>query len=293
MRQMCPYCGKLVELADNAAGRETPCPACGKAFAIPKAYAPSVGTPAVDLPPIVTTASQAEPGDDKAWGLAVSATFADWLPVVSLTVALISVLFFSWVGAYPGGYRAFTQSPLQALFASFDKNQMAILGEAEKDLEVAIKSNWLMLPFLLGLIAATALAWLERIFPNPTLTTVPAILGWLVKFHPRRHLMLTALSGLCLALMLGQCWRGFGLQNAVKTVAAAKFAKEDEAADNSAKKQEVPIKIGQEIGKFCLADTLASDVGMTALVLALEGFLFRWWLDRRGKTTPPRLVWQY
>src|SRR5476651_380481 len=98
MRQMCPYCGKLVDLPDDAAGREAPCPACGKPFAVPKSYAPSVTAAAeVKLPAAATSPPVAE-GELKECGFTISQTAVAWVPVIALTVALVSVLFFSWVG---------------------------------------------------------------------------------------------------------------------------------------------------------------------------------------------------
>lgn len=303
MRQLCPYCAKLVDLPDDTAGKETPCPACAKPFAVPKAYTPSVNDerpapPPGFVPPMPANAPAAMPmpvvtGDTRECGFTISHGPASWIPVLSLTVTLVSVLFFSWVGSFPGGYRAFSQSPLQSLFATFSGNTLKSLEDAEKGIETNIRTNWLMLPFLASLIAATALAWLERFFPKPKVETVPAFLGWLVKFWPHRFLTLFTLTTLALVLILWQSWRGFGLETAIRDSANQKFAKAMEEADSSHKKQELSIGIGQEIGKYCLSDTNASVIGISALCLALESLCVYWWLDRRGSKPEPRVIMKY
>jgi hypothetical protein len=292
MRQLCPYCGQLVDLPAEAAGKETPCPACAKPFAVPLAYTPSVSNP----PPVVEEkpASAAIPsplGDQRECSLTLSPRIVAWVPAISLTVALVSVLFFSWVGSFPAGERVFAQSPLQALFATFNRTTLASMQDAEKGLEAHIQANLLMLPFLLGLVAATALAWFERVFPHPTVQTLPAFLFWMMGVWPRRFLILISLTAFCLAAILVQCWRGFGLETAARDYATAQVrAKQTEPADTSFKKQAEQIQIGQEYGKFCLSDTLASGIGVTALVLALASLLVYWWLDHRGDKPAPQFI---
>jgi len=42
IRQICPNCFRSVELPDSAAGTDAPCPSCGKVFALPGRYNPTV-----------------------------------------------------------------------------------------------------------------------------------------------------------------------------------------------------------------------------------------------------------
>src|SRR5436190_17539551 len=88
MRQLCPYCAKLVDLPDAAAGSETPCPSCGKAFAVPKAFVPSVGDkPATTTPtPVPEAAPTLPPGELREHGFTLNIGPAGWVPVLSLTV---------------------------------------------------------------------------------------------------------------------------------------------------------------------------------------------------------------
>lgn len=294
MRQLCPYCGKLVDLPVDAAGREVPCPACQRSFAVPKAYAPTVS---VDdkppLPPGLVPPSGPEinaPAHGSEAGIVISARKMNWLGPIALTIALVSALAFSWVGSFPGGIRVFSQSPLDALFAAFTGSSFDTLQADEKAIRENIQWNGLLLPFFLALLAATALAWLTVIYPQPTVTTVPAPLAWLVAFHPRRHFFLIVLTTIALIFILIQCWRGFGLESAVHRIAQTRNSEALNAATTPYEIQKVEIRIGQEIGHFCLQDTLASRIGVWALILGLAFLLIRWWLDRRGDKPEPRLI---
>lgn len=214
----------------------------------------------------------------------------NWLGPIALTIALVSALAFSWVGSFPGGIRVFSQSPLDALFAAFNGSSFDTLQTDEKAIRENIQWNGLLLPFFLSLLAATALAWLTVIYPQPTVTTVPAPLAWLVAFQPRRHFFLIVLTTTALIFLLIQCWRGFGLESAVHRIAQTRNSEALNAATTPYEIQKVEIRIGQEIGHFCLQDTLASRIGVWALILALVFLLIRWWLDRRGDKPEPRLI---
>jgi hypothetical protein len=296
MRQLCPYCGKLVDLPDTAAGSETPCPSCNRAFAVPKSYTPSVAAPPADdkptAPPGLVTAASSQLPSTAACecSMTVPPRLLAWVPAFALTVALISVLFFSWVGSFPGGQRVFAQSPLQALVATYSRQSVAAVKADEEAIDKIIRSNWLMLPFLLALAAATTYAWLEQFFPEPGIQNVPGFLAWTIALWPRRHLIMVALTAVCLALILVQSWRGFALETAIHELAETRFAAEKAAATSTFAEQEVRIKIGQEVGRFCLDDTFASTVGFLALAAAFVTAGFNGWHDRRGRNVEPRIV---
>ncbi|HEY8504231.1 MAG TPA: MJ0042-type zinc finger domain-containing protein, partial [Gemmataceae bacterium] len=94
-----------------------------------------------------------------------------WIPVVCLILAFL-LTFFTWVGAYPAGYAAYTQSGWQAMFASFSTDAVSdtkVLKDADGNgLSMRIKEhispNLLMLPFLLFLALAMVLAvWVQLV----------------------------------------------------------------------------------------------------------------------------------
>jgi len=298
MRQVCPYCSQAVDVPDSAAGTEAPCPACGKPFAVPKAYTPNVSVPVEKptpppglvppAPPVQQTATVSGLHDE--CGLTLSPQVIAWIPALALTVALASALFFSWIGSFPGGFRAFTQSPLQALFADFSVQSFASLQDTEKGLNSSIRSNWLMLPFLLLLILVTLFAWFERFFPDPKLGRVPSALSFLVGFWPRRHFVLIGMTFFALLFMYMQCYRGFALENALKEISTQKYAKELDEADTTHARQDVQVRAGQDFGRYCLQYTTANVVGHAMLWLALVMLILDCWLDRRAGKPAPRIV---
>ncbi|MBM3983136.1 MAG: thioredoxin, partial [Planctomycetes bacterium] len=55
MRLICPHCMSGVSVPDDAAGKDAPCPSCGRSFPTPARYAPEVApapAPAPVPPPI-------------------------------------------------------------------------------------------------------------------------------------------------------------------------------------------------------------------------------------------------
>src|SRR5579883_347174 len=155
MRQICPNCLKSIDVPESAAGGEYDCPACGKPFPVPRAYAPAVfatppgpvvnpsaarttsadpGLPTVPAagpvvnrpapppglvppaPPPPETHTGPEPaggGPLRHHGFTLDPRVLPWLPVFCLALCLV-LSFFPWVGAYPGGYRVFSQTPWEA-----------------------------------------------------------------------------------------------------------------------------------------------------------------------------------
>jgi hypothetical protein len=311
MRQLCPNCSKVVDLPDDAAGREVACPACAKSFAVPKGYAASVTPsltpltpttpvdpakptppPGLVVPPEPVSAPSAPSAPAREAVLSLPVGALTWVPAIGFTVALVMFFFFSAVVAAPGGYRVFAQSPVQSIFATFSSTSVAAVQDAEKALRETVRTNGLMLAVLFGLLIATAEAWLLLLFPKPTLQTVPAPLGWLVKLWPKRHMVLLTFAAGCFALLWLQSHRGFSLESAIRDHAANLHAKELEAADSSFKKQEVEIRIGQDVGKFCLTNTTALDVALIALLLTAIAVLLDWRQARNPGRVAAQLVWR-
>ena len=330
IRQLCPHCYASVELPPDAAGRETPCPQCAKAIAVPAAYAPSVaasgglqnlgptpqnipsptrlGTnpmsepiapppglnPASAAPPpavpMPSTAPNSEPG---SCTVALSPIWLDWVPVLCFTLILVLTLF-NWVGTYPGGTRVYSQSPWYAALGWISPNTLPEeLLLDERYFEDAVPRNhWLFLYFPL-LFAALLLGWLDRVIRNPTVNSVPGPLAWLPSIWPRRFLVLTAISGLLLALLLFQTWRGFGLETAVKQKVAEQYSEQEKVADSTPKKQKVTVMMGQELGRYQLQGTTPLNAAIAAHAVAFLAMLGRWWLHNRGAKPYPRVSLQY
>jgi hypothetical protein len=300
IRQICPSCFQSVELPEAAAGTTAPCPACGKAFAVPAGYAPAVDAdrppPPPGLVPPGLTPPAAPPPAVESGEYARSATavlspkVVAWVPAVSLTGVLV-LTFFAWCGTFPAGYRLFTQTPWQAVFgwvSLHDKFPQPIKERPALEAEVA--SNWVFLVPYLGLLAAaTAVAWADRANVTPNPATAPRALAWVPGAWPHRHALLTGLAAVGLVLGVVQAARGFGLQTAVEARIAAAVAKAEAAPDAPA----LPYLEGEQIGHFGLGGTTARDVALTLHGLAVVALFARLWLDGRGAKPLPRLTAQW
>jgi hypothetical protein len=319
IRQLCPHCGRLVELAATAAGTTAPCPACGTPFAVAAAYTPAVdptaGPPqetppvpdpsptpapvpapppglvpaALNPPPPVPPATSTDPV--RVVGLTLSPAVVGWLPVACLTFALV-LTFFPWAGTYPGGVRVYSQNPWEALLGGVTTSPLPeeLLND-EAELKKQTRTSWWLWLYFPALLVGVAIGWVDRVFEQPDPATVPAPLAWAVGVWPHRLPLIAGLAALTLLVLLFQSWRGFGLENAVRAVAAAKVPDAD--ADSTAKRNTVTVRRGQELNKFGLQGTTAFDLAVLAHVLAVLGAAGRVWLDRRGTKPPPRLVVEY
>lgn len=326
MRQLCPHCFQTVELPETAAGTDAPCPSCGKAFAVPKAY-----TPAVDPGAVKSSAGQPVPsptlpepaapppgyapsptdtvkpppppgynvptynptvldgGYSNAASIAVPSSIFLYAAPIGFALILLLTLF-PWVGAYPGGNTAYTQSFWGALTNGLGVDLVAqdvIRKEAE--LLKALRSDWwILLPYLLLVLFGAALAWADRFIDDPEFAYKLGYFGTVrALVWPKRGLVLLIVAVATLALFTMESLRGFGLEAAVKSVAAAKFKEEADKADNTADKQKIRIREGVEIAQFGLGGTTAywAVAGLHCIIVI--GVLGRMWRISRPAQAPP------
>ncbi len=302
MKQVCPSCLKSVDVPESAAGTDYPCLVCGSKIPVPANYTPSVAAPApADRPPpppgLAPPAKDAppapppEPGDDREVGIAITPGIVEWVPAFGFTL-LFLLTFFSWVGAYPGGHRLFTQNAWESLAASHTPNIVpAELEDIEKHLLNSLRYCWLLLPYVLALILALFFAWADRILPDKvSATTLPGPLVWLTRFWPARHNLLLILGVGSLALFLAQGWKGLGLDNAIKDYAASKHEEEAKAADTELKKSTVRVKAGMEYAKYAVGTTTGYSLAFWTHVVVVAALLLR---PRYGTARPLRLGVKY
>lgn len=331
IRQICPHCLKSVELPDESAGSEVACPACTKSFVVPKPYTPQVDPAAVQSsaiplpapipmlpisppppppPPIDPnrpapppgyapppgTSPQAVPHYAGSTAMSLSPAVVSWLIPIGLTFILL-LTFFPWVGAYPGGVTAYTQSFWGALGNSVTADSAAEqVMKQEANIEKALRSDWwILLPYLLVLLIGVGLAWADRLVTAPDFAYRIGPMGTLrALVWPRRGIILGAIAVITIALFTLESIRGLGLEAAVRTVSTAKYKEEADKVDNTADRQKVRAKVGVEQASFGMQNGYAYWlVGLThlAVLFAAGG---RLWLDARGEhVTPPRVVMEW
>ena len=312
IRQICPHCFRSVELQDTAAGTDAACPACGKPFPVPGRYTPAVdpaagpadSAPAFPAPPSrpapppglvpgtpprPTAAPEPSFAAERTTGFPLSPIVLGWIPAACFTLVFL-LTFFTWVGVYPGGYRAYTQNGWEAAFGSLDSNNFAEeVLKLEGELAKRTPWNLLLVPFLFGLLLLLAVAWVERVLRDPDQLPVPAM----AQYWRYRFAAIAGLGALLFGLLAFQSRIGFGLETAVRKVAAEKFETERQSADNSAAKQKVDVKEGREVGSYQLGTTSWLALALAALLVGVAAAALKFWLDTRGTKPPPRvsLTW--
>ncbi|MBL8799658.1 MAG: hypothetical protein JNM56_37595, partial [Planctomycetia bacterium] len=132
MKLLCPTCQKPLEVPEQYAGQMMKCPLCNNTFTVPvlpqmPSAAPPPPPPPPPPPSPAFSAAPAgpppvhhAPASDAAGqprSLNVNPRVVPWLAPLSL-LAMFVLLFFSWVGMYPGGVGVVTQSGWQAAIGS-------------------------------------------------------------------------------------------------------------------------------------------------------------------------------
>ena len=340
MQITCQNCNKEFEAADSDAGKSIPCPHCQTEVRVPMLLSapmlePTVIGPAPGLPPMVTppfippvippvvpptvlptippllpeipvlriesAENPLPPGYTKFRLAKLPIKALQWTPAVALCVALIFSLFGRWVGLYPAGYGSYTQTGLQATFGIVSKNPVS-----EKEMKLAqplndrVGGNWLLLPYLMLLIAAAVTAIGILVFERRTqkaspghslleldLDKRPAIPARLHGLWPHRTTILTIFIGLSLVLLLVQLWVGLGLEKAVNGMVKSNFETELAAAETDEEIQRVEIRIAMQQGSFHLTRTIWLNVVIFAEWLALVAVGVQILLRRRGDKPAP------
>ena len=322
IRQICPHCQQSVEFDDGAAGTRQPCPDCGEEFAVPGRYAPAVdptfavrpdpepdpvppppAAPPGFVPPgsrAPTPRADAPPrGPATGRAIVVRPEVLDWFPAGCFTLILILTLF-PWVGLYPGGHAAYTQSAWGAAFGRFSTDSFAesVIGK-QVELAKLTHMNWVMLIYLLGLFLAVAVSWLDRAVA-PAAAAPARRMGIVEAVWPHRFPILAGLALGLLALLVIQTYAGFGLDTATERMVAAGYAKTKAdaatpaapAAATAAELQKQEIKRGMDLGQYDVGTTFWLGLAIGTHVVALLAVGLRLWLYRRGSKPLPRLVWE-
>ncbi len=257
---------------------------------------PTTPPPGLVTPPVGVHSETASPTPTGLYTQACNVTLSphviDWIPVVCFTLILL-LTFFSWVGIYPGGYKAYSQSPWLAVSGSISTDRFAEeVLKKEGDLKLLTTSNWILLvPYLIGVLLTTALAWADRFVTMAHVQTLTGKLTFLSQLWPHRFPLLAGLSIALLVLLLLQLQVGFGLEHAVKQMATEKFAGQREAAGtNSAALDKVTVKEGQEIGMYQPQGTYYLSLVVIAHIVVVLAAAARFWLYRRGTKPLPKLT---
>jgi len=302
LKLLCPHCYKSVTIPETAAGTDAPCPSCGQSFPIPAKYNPAVDVAPVSLPvppppvdpppaPAVPEPQTLPAGYQHSRGFTISPAAVAWIPAVALT-AILLLTFFPWVELPARGPSVYTQGAWRSINGrptrDFQFEDTILKDLPPPSLYDRTPSDWyVMLPYLLVLLLAVAIAWADRLDAAAVERLIPML--W-----PFRHGLLAGLAGAAFLLLCIEAARGFGLERALTAAVSEKFAEQREKAGSVVGEQKkIDFHESQELAKYGMDRTTAFCLAMGLHLLVPLAMLARIGLNRRGNKPPPRIAIQY
>jgi hypothetical protein len=309
MRLLCPFCQKPISVPDSEAGKAVNCPECGQQFAAPQLYSHSPGAqpvsshaesrPGSAAPPVVpetyvpetrATDLPASSPDLSAYQKIRSVSFDPrvlrWVPPAALTLVFL-LTFFPWNGMYPAGYPAYTQSAWQCMSAGLSWDEVA---EAEmklaEDLQKRAQTNWWLIPYLLLLFPALALAWAGPIVELAKVKLPEQV----ERFWEYRWAALTALLAVMFLFLLVQWASGFSLQRAIHEKIEADYAVTKETAQTPEKRQVYAMTVDRAAGAYRIKTTPWLRLAVLSHLVALLAAGALLLLALRGHKPTPRVA---
>lgn len=317
----CPSCGKAIKVpAKYTAGvaegggltaapppplppTTPPSPSPGPMSGAPPMSDPSAppGLKTETLPPPPPPAPPAD-GPTRGFGCALDPQWLDWVPVGCVLLAFL-LTFFPWSEMKLGGYTVMTQNGWEAVFAGKgDSNVpkddlwkeldkvLADKSDKEKYKPAVLRSDWLVLLYLLLLLLAVLLFAAERVIRDPAAFPLTAKMTFLPPLWKWRLVVLGGLAVLTFLLLWFQAFQGFGLQRSLDTFAQADFKEKLADKPTDAEKRELWIKIGQTAGLFPVKQTSWLTLLLVLHATAVVALAGRFWLSGREAGKPlPRL----
>jgi hypothetical protein len=214
----------------------------------------------------------------------ISPRFLRWAPPVAV-VALFVLMFLPWTGAFPGGYRVYSQNAWQTIWGGVS------LGPVETEARafvqpLSVGANHLMLLYALLVLVALGLVvaplWL-------TPTRVEALPPIVRSLWPWRLWLGGAVAVGVFVLLMVQLWGGFGLETAVTAEVDGKLAGEFAAARVPMEHEKANIHRGLEVGAFSLHRTLWLHLAVLSHLLLIVSVGLELWLLHRGTRPLPRI----
>jgi hypothetical protein len=199
-----------------------------------------------------------------------------WIAPVALALVFL-LCFFSWNGAYPGGYGVYKQSAFQMIYGGggHPADQVAVEKVFNTETKIDVDFNPLMILYILLILVALALA----AAPLITAHTSYQLPTFAHTIWPWRSALAAAAVGLAFLILLLQTWRGFGLENAITKTIVGDEAK---AGKTSGDTQRIAdITQGAQLGRYNLRRTGWFDLAGFLNLVALAGACLEYWLEKR------------
>jgi hypothetical protein len=204
-----------------------------------------------------------------------------------------------------GGYAVMSQNGWGALFASVGdpavpttgrgtaewqslEKGLTGLGEDDRYKAAAVKSDWLLLLYLLLLLPMVVLFAAERVIRDPAAFAPTAKLTFLPPLWKWRLVALGGLAVLAFLILWLQALQGFGLQRAVNEYAWYEY--KQKVVDNppAVEKRDLAIRAGQTANSYMVHQTLWLNLLLVVHAVAVVGMAARFWLASRDAKPLPR-----
>jgi hypothetical protein len=321
MNLLCPNCQKMLTVPEEFAGQLMKCPLCAGTFTVPGLPGaapppPSVPEPEVfsirhdPLPPepplrppllpppppppsTATTSKPSAPGPSlsplptegyqRTLTLWFSPRVLPWIAPVCLLVVFV-LLFFNWVGLYPGGVPAVTQNAWQIAFGggiTEDGDLKKEVPQDEKD-----KPGWsvLTLFYVLLFFPVLAATVVSAVFPLLHLKLPPAV----EKILPWRWGIVAA-ANLVLFLFLGlQVLLGFSLDSHYTEWVDKKTSRDSKETPTTQQRKETEVERGKLLE--VLTHTIWLRLVIVLHLVAIVSAVLMFWVAQRGTHRPlPKL----
>jgi hypothetical protein len=248
--------------------------------------APAAMPRATHQPPPVTAPSGTSEGYEHTTTFTLNPRVLPIMALVALGL-LFFLLFFSWAGAFPGGYSVYTQNWWQMLVGSYSYDpvgQEALGGKQPFETD-GIGANPLMWFYLLFFLASLVLAIAPLVLQKTTFKLPPA----LQDLWPWRQAILAGALLLTFLILILQGSVGFGLETAIRRQVEKSLESEREAAKTPETLEKVAIKEGAELGRFNIHRTTAFRLAFLLNFVALACVGLELWLSRRASKPLPRM----
>ncbi len=237
-----------------------------------------------------------------------------WITPLAL-IPLWLLLFFPWVGVYPGGYGIYTQNAFQAMWGAYSRDQVgekALKSDEETskfvqraidphkspsedevkglNLDQAIQQNkgwgnWLLFPYLLIVLLALPFAAAPLVLEQASIRIPPVLeLIW-----PWRSALLIGGLALAFLILLLELSTSFSLESHVKNVVNKSLETANEKASTPEEQESLRIREGLELGRFQLQRTGWLRWAVFFHLVAIAGAGLELWLEKRGQRPTPRL----
>lgn len=277
-------------------GNNQPTPSPSMLFP-PRREEPSLPA-AIPAPPVVAQtqptvrpASQAveaetlPPGYMHSVTIRINPRLLRWIVPIEV-VALVVLIFLPWIGAYPGGYPAYTQNAFQTIWGGVSVDPVATESLGLPRPYDDVGKNPLMLFYTLLVLVAAVLVVAPIFIVVGRIQKYPPIVQTLWQ-HRQKLLGATALAALI--VLICQLSMGLGLETAVQAKADQTLTSELAAAKTPEDHEKVNIHRALELSPFNFRHTLWLDLAILCHVLILCGVGLELWLERRGSRPLPRI----